>query len=101
MAIGGAQGGFQLREVLRAEQVVHALPHGVAELGSFGQCLPRTGQIAVPDILHGGVDVFGDILRELLYPEAAVKGCRQQQGYDANADINTFHTAPPCRSSAV
>ena len=69
MAIGGAQGGFQLREVLRAEQVIHALPHGVAELGSFGQCLPRTGQIAVPDILHGGVDVIGDILRELLYPE--------------------------------
>jgi len=53
------------------------------------------------DILHGGVDVIGDILGELLYPEAAVKGCRQQQDYDANADINTFYAAPPCRSPAV
>ena len=31
----------------------------------------------------------------------AVKGCCQQQDYDANADINTFHAAPPCRNPAV
>ena len=104
MSVRSAKGGFQFREVLCAEQVIHPFPHFVAEFSALGQCLPRGREILVPDSLHGVVDVVRNILCKLLHPPTAVKGHTQQHCYDAQTRINSLHSTPltgscPCGGS--
>ncbi len=90
MAVRRAEGGFQLGEVLGTEKVVHPFPHPVAQLCPFGKGLPRTGQIFVPDGLHGVVQILRDLLGELLHPEAAVKGDDEQRRHNGETGVDAF-----------
>ena len=94
MSVRGAEGGFQFREVLCAEQVIHPFPHFVAEFSALGQCLPRGREVLIPNSLHRVVDVVRNILCKLLHPPTAVKGHTQQHCHDAQTRINSLHPTP-------